>query len=227
MEQFESFLVESETIRLRTKFGSQNCSEDQQIINKKLETFSLALENGALCQGTCSSRSACPTHICRSPRTVRSFNIFRSHRSPASSDASVKRRKSIASQPSLRKGADKIRGEIFSKQNCIHHLIFAERRNEVKSWPPAACTLTSPTHEQVQDSDKKSEAKFWKKLLSSWGGFIGRENGDEPSAIGPGVLACATCGGGWKRSWPLFSPTFFLLFSTPSVFDPLRGNSCV
>ena len=28
-----------------------------------------------------------------------------------------------------------------------------------------------------------------------------------------------------KRSWPLFLPTFFLLFSTPSAFQPLQGNS--
>ena len=39
-------------------------------------------------------------------------------------------------------------------------------------------------------------------------------------------LACTTSGGGRKRSWPLFYPTFFSYFlSTPSAFHPLRGYS--
>ena len=49
--------------------------------------------------------------------------------------------------------------------------------------------------------------------------------------IGPGVLACATRGGGRSEAGNcfhlLFSSFFFFSFPTLSAFDPLRGNSCV
>ena len=41
-------------------------------------------------------------------------------------------------------------------------------------------------------------------------------------------LACSSCGGRRKQSWPLFSHTFSsssFFLSTPSTFHPLRGNS--
>ena len=43
----------------------------------------------------------------------------------------------------------------------------------------------SPTHEKVANNNKKSdEVKFWRKLVPSWGVFIGRKGKDEePSAI--------------------------------------------
>ena len=117
LEQFESVLVISETVRLTMKYGSQSCPEDRKIINLKMESFNLAVESGVLCQGTCSSRSACPIHTCRSPCTARSFNIFRSRRSSTSSVVSVKRRKSLANQPTLRVGAEKIKGEKLNWKN--------------------------------------------------------------------------------------------------------------
>ena len=120
LEQFEQVLVLSEIVRLRRKFGSQRCSEDRKVINLKMENFHLAVKSRIICQGKCSSRSVCPTHTCRSPRSTRSFNIFRSRRSSSSSEASVKRRKSLASHSTVREGAELIRGGVSNnKYNII------------------------------------------------------------------------------------------------------------
>ena len=119
LEQFEQVLVVSEIVRLRRKFGSQRCSEDRKVINMKMENVHLAIKNGVLCRGKCSSRSSCPTHTCRSPRSIRSFNIFRSRRSSASSEASVKRRKSLASHFHLREGAEINRGGVSNNKYTI------------------------------------------------------------------------------------------------------------
>jgi len=162
LEHFEETNVVHETLRLRRKFGTSACYEDRKIINRKLEKFEADVEKGTRCQGSCSSRSTCPTHTCQSPGGARSLSIFRSRRLSSSSVFSSKRRKSLSNPPKLRDKAEQIR----------------DRRNDIKSWPP----VRNKTLEDGTESTnvKPKGVTFWKKLTSSWGGLRGRkQNMDE------------------------------------------------
>ena len=55
--------------------------------------------------------------------------------------------------------------------SAIHYTIFLERRNEVKSWPPASASSSSPPHNFEKKSDSRS---FLQKLSSSLADFMRR-----------------------------------------------------